>query len=564
MAYQIRKYNGDVLLTLEDGHTDSAYSSLTLIGKNVTNFGSAQNENIIHLLENFSSNTAPASQLQGQLWYDNSQYKLKVWNGGGWVELAQIDYTGTEPTASRAGQLWFNTDTSQLYMNVGISGNDFKFIGPDLVPGAGVTRMVSTSLSSASVLNPNIPVINITVNGEVVGIISTTTFTLNQSIAGFSTNQTINRGINLINQDTDTTNFQLYGRSSYSNLASVATNISGGKPGQVVYQTDSGSTGYTNTGTAGALLVSAGGGQPLFVNNTNITVGYSNTATNLSGGSQGSFPYQTAGGSTTQLSLGLSTYILTAGATAPVWSSPSSVAVGYSTTAGQADKLKDSASSNYYSASVTALSNSMVQRSSDGNIFANTFTGDLIGNVTGIASTAVKLQTPRSITLTGATAGTVTFDGSSDVTITTTANSAFSQGMIIMWAGSSGSIPLGWLLCDGTNGTPNLRDKFIIGSGGQYATGSNGGSNSLTLTVDNLPAHQHNFDTPYSLDSSGSGVFDRSGNRLTRYDGNGETDSGAGNAAWYYGKTALAGGNVSATPINLMPSYYALAFIMKT
>lgn len=86
--------------------------------------------------------------------------------------------------------------------------------------------------------------------------------------------------------------------------------------------------------------------------------------------------------------------------------------------------------------------------------------------------------------------------------------------MIVFWAGTSGSVPAGWHLCDGTNGTPDLRDQFIVGAGGSLP--SSGGSASTTtgttslgglsadphtLTVAEMPAHSHRFF------SGGTGTF---------------------------------------------------------
>lgn len=62
------------------------------------------------------------------------------------------------------------------------------------------------------------------------------------------------------------------------------------------------------------------------------------------------------------------------------------------------------------------------------------------------------------------------------------------SGVIAMWTGAS--VPTGWKLCDGTNLTPDLRDKFIIGSG-TYSIGQSGGASSASLTVNNLPSHTH-------------------------------------------------------------------------
>ena len=77
------------------------------------------------------------------------------------------------------------------------------------------------------------------------------------------------------------------------------------------------------------------------------------------------------------------------------------------------------------------------------------------------------------------------------------------RGAIIMWSGSAANIPPGWALCDGTNGTPDLRDKFIIAAGGTYSPGATGGTTSHTHTVDiaafnsaSAGAHTHSIDPP--------------------------------------------------------------------
>lgn len=64
-------------------------------------------------------------------------------------------------------------------------------------------------------------------------------------------------------------------------------------------------------------------------------------------------------------------------------------------------------------------------------------------------------------------------------------------GVIAMWTGALSSLPAAWQLCDGTNGTPDLRDKFVVGSGGGYVQGSVGGSIHCKLALENLPAHSH-------------------------------------------------------------------------
>jgi len=74
---------------------------------------------------------------------------------------------------------------------------------------------------------------------------------------------------------------------------------------------------------------------------------------------------------------------------------------------------------------------------------------------------------------------------------TGTGTGAVPSGAIILWSGSIANIPTGWLLCDGTNGTPNLRDKFIVGAGTTYAVNATGGEATHTLTIAEMPSHNH-------------------------------------------------------------------------
>ncbi|WP_136464956.1 hypothetical protein [Flagellimonas onchidii] len=68
-------------------------------------------------------------------------------------------------------------------------------------------------------------------------------------------------------------------------------------------------------------------------------------------------------------------------------------------------------------------------------------------------------------------------------------------GMITMWSGAISDIPKGWALCDGSNGTPNLRDRFLVGAGGEYAVGQLGGKKEVTLTEAQMPKHSHKGST---------------------------------------------------------------------
>lgn len=67
------------------------------------------------------------------------------------------------------------------------------------------------------------------------------------------------------------------------------------------------------------------------------------------------------------------------------------------------------------------------------------------------------------------------------------------KGTIVIWSGTANDIPSGWALCDGQDGRPDLRDKFVLGAGGKYNVGATGGAEEVTLTAEQMPAHTHTY-----------------------------------------------------------------------
>jgi len=131
------------------------------------------------------------------------------------------------------------------------------------------------------------------------------------------------------------------------------------------------------------------------------------------------------------------------------------------------------------------------------------------------------------------------------------------RGVITMWYGSIASIPSGWLLCDGTNGTPDLRNRFVVGAGSTYAVATTGGSAdaivvSHTHTMQSAGAHVHTYDQAVNAGPhpTGSGRFDVTA-----------TQSANTGSAGIHTHTIDSTGS-SGTNANL-PPYYALAYIMR-
>jgi microcystin-dependent protein len=144
-------------------------------------------------------------------------------------------------------------------------------------------------------------------------------------------------------------------------------------------------------------------------------------------------------------------------------------------------------------------------------------------------------------------------------------------GVILLWSGSIASIPSGWNLCDGTNGTPDLRNRFIVGAGDTYAVGATGGADSVTLTEAQMPAHTHSGSTDSAgdhnhtaaiLDAWQNNTVDNNGGG-TMYVGQGSTNTYTTSTAGAHTHTVTVGSTGGGGSHENRPPYYALAYIMK-
>lgn len=170
-------------------------------------------------------------------------------------------------------------------------------------------------------------------------------------------------------------------------------------------------------------------------------------------------------------------------------------------------------------------------------------------------------------------------------------NSPVPSGFIGMWSGAIAAIPTGWFLCDGTNGTPNLKDRFIVGAGDSYAVGAIGGAASVTLTESQIPSHSHVI----TAASSAAGGHNHSVNdpghshvTVNYIVPNSSPNPGFDSGSLYGSTSAFSGTGAATTGISLngvgdhthvitasagntggggshenRPPYYALAYIMK-
>ena len=205
-------------------------------------------------------------------------------------------------------------------------------------------------------------------------------------------------------------------------------------------------------------------------------------------------------------------------------------------------------------------------------------------NITGaITSTHTELNV-----LDGVTASTSEINKLDGLTATTaqmntlaTGGGVIPSGGIIMWSGAVSAIPTGWVLCNGSNSTPDLRNRFVVGAGSTYAVNATGGADSVTLSTANMPAHSHSFSgsgttntegdhthgsvaLPHPSDAGRDG--DSGSNSVGLLEGNtlGGTTGAAGSHNHTVTISGTTGNTGSGTSHENRPPYYALAYIMKS
>ncbi len=209
-------------------------------------------------------------------------------------------------------------------------------------------------------------------------------------------------------------------------------------------------------------------------------------------------------------------------------------------------------------------------------------------STTGNAATATKLATARTIS--GAS-----FDGTANITLNNanitngagyvTSAGAVPSGMIMLWYGSVASIPSGWVLCNGSNSTPDLRDRFVVGAGAGYGVNDTGGAANVTLSVAQMPSHSHSTNShAHSFSGSGSnthshGIPKGSGGSQASIANyvpsprveNVQSSFASDNATISISISGTTGGEAPNTNPDggggsheNRPPYYALCYIMKT
>jgi microcystin-dependent protein len=177
-------------ITVQDQSLDTT-TPITLVGQGYSGYAPVFATDLLHLLENFANPTAPAQPVQGQLWYDNVNNLLKVYDGAGtWNPAGAIkkSLNRNPPASANIGDVWVSTDTSQLYV---WSGSSWVLVGPQYSSNSNTGPQAEEIVDTNNLSHY---VITFYSNNNKVAIISQDSFTPKQTLAGFSA---INKGVNL-------------------------------------------------------------------------------------------------------------------------------------------------------------------------------------------------------------------------------------------------------------------------------------------------------------------------------------------------------------------------------
>jgi hypothetical protein len=258
MSYQLNKTDGTLLLDLIDGQIDTVSTNLTLVGRNYSGYGEYFNENFIRLLENFNNSAAPSNPLTGQLWWDSSDQRLKVYDGTQWKASGGPIVQNTRPQMV-AGDVWIDNLNNQVYA---FDGTDLMLMGPQYTVTQGKSGFEIGSILDSQSRSRTVAYLY--VGGILSAVISNIEFTpiYAQRILGLVTasnpNGIIRVGMNII----DTANFKFRGIADSANSLVTA--------GGVVRAADSFLPSTANGITTGTLTIQNSGGLTIGLSQNNV------------------------------------------------------------------------------------------------------------------------------------------------------------------------------------------------------------------------------------------------------------------------------------------------------
>lgn len=254
MSYKLNKTDGSLLVDLVDGSLDTTSTDISLIGKNYSGFGESINENFIKILENFANTSAPSLPLKGQLWFDSTESRLKVYDGTNFRTSGGPIVQNSQPGVGVvAGDLWINNATKQLHF---YDGTNFNLAGPIYTSDQGKSGFETLTILDTQ--NNSKTIVKFSIGGTLIGVFSNNEFTpaAAYAITGLAS---IKKGFNIISTVSD-----FVFRGSADSAAALVDNAGVSKSASQFLSADS------NSVTTGTVTVANSGGITIGTAQNNI------------------------------------------------------------------------------------------------------------------------------------------------------------------------------------------------------------------------------------------------------------------------------------------------------
>jgi len=208
-------------------------TSIIFPGRNVSGYGKIIAENFLHILENFAKETSPINPVEGQLWYDTGEGNLKLWDNSSWKAAGSVQRGATEPATgqSKAGELWVDTSNQQLYL---FSGAQWILVGPTFSTGLRSGPLVESIIDSDNISRV---ILTFYVDDVPVIIFSKEQFTPKLIIDGFPR---IRSGLNITTSDItiDDSVTKIWGTVSNAETLGIDTQYPSGVPATKFLRSD--------------------------------------------------------------------------------------------------------------------------------------------------------------------------------------------------------------------------------------------------------------------------------------------------------------------------------------
>lgn len=471
MAYIVNKTDGNIVAVVDDGTVNTAVS-LGLVGKGYASYGEVMAENSVALLENFANSVPPRNPLAGQIWYNKQQLQMQVYDGDKFLPIQSVQVSASMPAGPRTGEFWYHSDKKQLFY---YRETEWQLIGPLYANSQGRSEIAVESFTDSAGIQHVVTCVY--ANGKrIIAISGDAYYVTSPLVQGF---EKIYPGINLA------TGSILLNDAVINGTSVKSLTSQGLEPAADATYMHTNS----NSVTTGTVTVANQGGVTIGVDNDlSLTVSANTAAIALATHKQLSI----RGHGATEIVFDQLSNNIGIGKR-----NPSSLL----DVAGPINADGPIKASSFYlgtNSSMTSIAGSV-------RINANGITS-LIADVDGTLIVPTSAVFNAGITVTQdstfnnfinlptlpQSAGHVANKAYVDQTILT---AALPRGSIIMWYGTESELPISWKVCDGRFGTPDLRDKFIMGAGQSAVLGQTGGANFLDINTNVAGSHVHSATT---------------------------------------------------------------------